>query len=167
MGSIRDLYADAMIFENPFMAYGIFLLDQKGLIEWEADEGTLTFDAISLDEINAAIKEDMLSLKKASLYSMKIRNNLFAFILSNNEKSAVREFIRVNGQDPLFVAETNDYMGRSMYFEESKKTMSFRELRDQTKEFPHYVCNFEKENRSYEEVERDYLLMIKNGGIKK
>lgn len=144
MGSIRDLYADAMIFENPFVAYGIFLLDQKGLIDWEAEEETLTFDPISFDEINAAIKLDVLSLKKVNLYSMKIRSNLFAFMLSNNEKSAVREFIRVNGRDPLVVAETNDYMGRSMYFEDSKKTMSFRELREQTKELPYYVCNFEK-----------------------
>lgn len=167
MGSIRDLYADAMIYENPFMAYGIFLLDQKELIDWEADEETLTLDALTFDEINAAIEQDLLSLKKVNLYSMKIRHNLFAFILSDNEKSAVREFIRVNESEPLAVAETNNYMGRSMYFEESKKTMSFRELRDQTKEFPYYVCNFEKENRSYEEVERDYLQMIKNGGIKK
>jgi|GEM_PF-3614904 len=165
MGSIRDLYADAMIFENPFMAYGIFLMAARDLIDWDADENTLTFDPLSFDEINAAIKLDALNLKKVNLYSMKIKNNLFAFILSNNEKSAIAEFIRVNRKEPLFTAEVNGYMGRSMYYEETKKTLSFREVRDQVKEFPHYVCDYEKENRSYEEVERDYFEMRKKLGF--
>lgn len=144
MGTIRELYADAVTFENPFMAYGIFLLAKRDLIDWEADEHSLSFDSLSFEEINDAIKQNLLNLNTVNLYTLKIEGDKFAFILANDSKSAVTEYVRVKHCKPEFTVEVNDRMDRSMYDEKTSKTLSFREVRNQTKTFPYYVCEYEK-----------------------
>ena len=62
-----------------------------------------------------------------------------------------------NTKRPEFTVEVNDRMDRSMYFSETKETLTFREIRNQTKDFPYYVCDYTKEETTYEEVERKYF----------
>lgn len=145
MGTIRKLYTDAVVFENPFMAYGIFLLAQRNLIDWEADEETLSFDPLSFEEINEAMKQNLLGLNQINLYTMKTGNK-FAFILAKDAKSAANEYVKANKRKPDFTVEINDRMDHSMHLEKTGNTLSFREVRNQTNTFPHYVGDFEKTN---------------------
>jgi hypothetical protein len=157
MGTIRELYTDAVVFENPFMAYGIFLLAQRNLIDWEADEHTLSLDPLSFEEINEAMKQNLLGLNVVNLYTLKTAWNTFAFILANDAKSATGEYIRVNKRKPEFTVEVNDRMDHSMHHEAKGKTMTFREIRNQIKKFPYYVCDYVKEETTYKEVEDEYF----------
>lgn len=146
MASISELYFDAVATEQTFLAYGISLLAQRDLIDWNADESTLIPDALTFGEINAAIKQNLLGFSTISLYASKIEGNYFAFILANDEESAVKEFIRVKRRQPVFTVEVNYQMDRSMYDEQTKKTESFRDIRNQTNLFPYFVCDYEKKS---------------------
>lgn len=144
MATIRELYLDAVTTEVPLLAYGIFLLAQRDLIDWNADESTLSLDALTFGEINEATKENPLCFSTIRLYTSKIEDNRFAFILANGEESAVKEIIRVKRRKPVFTVEVSDLMDCSMYDEQTKKTLSFRDIRNQTNLFPYFVCDYEK-----------------------
>lgn len=157
MGTIRELYANAFSLEQPFMLYGIYLLAEQNLIDWESDEETLNFDSLTFQEINAAIKENPLGMNVIRLYTMKIRDNEFAFILAKNEKEAVSEFKNVHHAEPVFTVDITNKIDTSMYDEKSKQYLSFQEIRNETTAFPHYVCDCEKDNlKTLEEIEYEY-----------
>lgn len=144
MGTIRDLYTDAFTLEQPFLLYGIYLLGERNLIEWESHEDTLSLDLLTFEEINAAIKENPLGLNIIRLYTLKIKGNDFAFILAKNEKEAVQEFKRVHKSNPIFTVDFTNKIDTSVYDEKTKQYISFQEIRNETNTFPHYVCEMEK-----------------------
>ena len=164
MGTIRELYADSIMHEIPFVAYGIFLLAQRDLINWDLEETELNFDHLTFEEINEAIKQNVLNFNTIHLYAAKIDGTTFAYILANSLQDANNEFYRVHRQKPVFLIEADGRMDRSMYDEGTKQILSFREVRNQTQTFPHYVCNYEDKELSYKEVESEYFRRRRQAG---
>ncbi len=157
MGTIRELYADSIMHEIPFVAYGIHLLSQKDLVDWDMQEEDLSFDHLSFEEINEAIKQNSLNFNMVHLYAAKIDETTFGFILANNLQDATKEYYRVNHTKPIFIVEADGRIDRSMYDEKTKQISTFREIRNQVKKYPFYICDYSDRELTYEEVESEYL----------
>ncbi len=141
MPTIRELYEDAIKYEESTLAHYILLLLQEGRISTNDDDAVLDRMPINKEKLDQMIQSNYLGFSKIKIYSIKYARNTFAFVYAISEQEAKSYFFRKAGIQALNCHELSpDYM-----MAVGNRFISFREWRKEQNHFPCIVGAYKKE----------------------
>ncbi|MCJ7840533.1 hypothetical protein MUB24_06275 [Lederbergia sp. NSJ-179] len=141
MPTIRELYEDAIRYEESTLAHYILLLLQEGKISTNDDDSVLDQLPINKERLDRMIQSNYLGFSKIKIYSIKYAENTFAFVYAESPEEARSYFFRHTGMQPLNCHELSlDYM-----MAVGNRFLSFRDWRKEQSKFPCIVGVYKKE----------------------
>ncbi|MBP1917212.1 hypothetical protein J2Z23_004197 [Lederbergia galactosidilyticus] len=141
MPTIRELYEDAIKYEESTLAHYILLLLQEGKISTNDDDSVLERMPIDAEKLDQMIQSNYLGFSKIKIYSIKYAVNTFAFVYAGSPADAKLYFFSRTGKQPLNCHELSlDYM-----MAVGNRFINFRDWRKEQKQFPCIVGVYKKE----------------------
>jgi len=140
MPTVRDIYEDAIRFEQKSLAHYIFHLLQEGKFSLQDDAETLDFSKADHEKVRELIKANVLGIRPIRVFALKQKPNRFVFIFATDEQQARTHFIAELKSKPL---NCHEYP-LDFVMTIGNRAVSFRELR---KEFscPAIIGFYERE----------------------
>ena len=140
MSTVKELFNDAVKYEESLLAHYIFFLLQEGKIELSNHKDTLKFDLAQSEKFQKMYKSNVLGFDQIKIYSLKQRENYFIFIFSKNPKEARELYWRTYAHEPINCMELSP--DEIMWY--GNRAMTFRDIKKEMKEFPCILGYYEK-----------------------
>ena len=137
---VRDLYIDAICYEEVSLAHYIHHLLQEGKISLEDDESKLDLNAADHAMVREMIEHNVLGFHKIGVYALKKNQHEFVFIFAEFEQEAIEFFAKTFNQTPL---NCHPYSLNTQLLREHKVT-TFWEMRKEHLVFPAIAGFFER-----------------------
>lgn len=138
--TVKDLYIDALCYEEISLAHYIHHLVQEGKISLEDDSAKLDLNKADHVKVREMIEKNVLGFHKIGVYSLKKNQQEFVFIFAENEQEAMEFFAKSFHQTPL---NCHPY-SLSTQIVRDYKVMTFWEMRKEHLSFPAIAGYFEK-----------------------
>jgi len=129
---VSDLYYDSLVFQESSLAHCIHLLLEEKKISLEDDASKLDFSQIDSQKLADMIEQNVLSIHKVGIYSLKMGKRTFVFIFAESQEEAVQFFKRSFHHPPL---NCHEY---PLEFELTRgnEVISFRDMKREFERFP-------------------------------
>lgn len=98
---VRDLYIDAICYEEVSLAHYIHHLLEEGKISLEDDESKLDLNAADHTKVREMIEQNILGFYKIGVYALKKNQQEFVFVFAVTEQEAIEFFAKTFHQTPL------------------------------------------------------------------
>jgi hypothetical protein len=137
---VKDLYLDAIRFEESSLAHYIHHLLEEGRISLDGNISRIDFDQADHQRVAEMIENNVLGFHKVGIYSLKMNQSDFVFIFSESEHKAIQFYIETFHFAPL---NCHEY---SLDFElvRGNGVISFREMRKEFMSFPAVAGYFKR-----------------------
>jgi hypothetical protein len=137
---VKDLYLDAIRFEESSLAHYIHHLLEEQKISLDDNISKIDFDQADHWKVAEMIENNVLSFHKVGIYSLKMNQKEFVFIFAESEQKAIKFYIETFRHAPL---NCHEY---SLDFEivRGHGVISFREMRKEFMGFPVVAGYFER-----------------------
>lgn len=142
--NVRDVYQDAIRYEEPFMAHYIHCLLSDGKINLDDDASKIFRAQINVKKFKQAYGKNILGVNKVKIYSLKLNKNQFAFIFAETKQDAMMFFRSKFNLDPVNCYEYDIDFGLLR----GKEYVTFRSLRKEYNKFPALAFVYER-NMAY------------------
>lgn len=142
--NVRDVYQDAIRYEEPFMAHYIHCLLSDGKISLDDDASQIIRAEIDQEKFRQAYEKNILGVNKVKIYSLKLNKNQFAFIFAETKQDAMMFFRSKFNRDPVNCYEYDIDFGLLR----GKEYVTFRSLRKEHNKFPALAFVYER-NMAY------------------
>ncbi|MCM3111650.1 hypothetical protein [Lederbergia lenta] len=140
MTTVKQLYKDAIEFEESTLAHYIVCLLHEGKITLDDNQRVLENVQPDDSKLTKMIKDNQLGFCKVNIYSLKSDQNYFVFIFASNQKNAVEYYKKRFRKIPLNCNELSlDHM-----MQIGNRYLTFRDLKREQKEFPCIVGFYKK-----------------------
>lgn len=140
MSTIKQLFNDAITYDEPTLAYVIWHLVQEGKARMEDDESILDSSPIDNEKVEIMLKENVLGFNFLKVFSLKMNDKQFIFIFAQSEEEAVKHYIERFKKNPINCHEYE--MDTPM--SNGDRFFTFRQLAKEFQEFPAVAGQFEK-----------------------
>ncbi|MCC3359120.1 hypothetical protein [Bacillus sp. REN16] len=137
---VKDLYIDAICYEEVSLAHYIHHLLEVGKISLEDDASKLDLDHADHEKVREMIENNVLGFHKIGVYALKKNRKEFVFIFAETEQAAIEFFAKLFQQAPLY---THTYSLHTQILREHKMT-TFWDMRKEHLAFPAIAGYFEK-----------------------
>ncbi|WP_077618332.1 hypothetical protein [Bacillus sinesaloumensis] len=137
---VRDLYIDAICYEEVSLAHYIHHLLQEGKASLEDDASHLDLNLADHEKVREMIENNVLGFHKVGVYSLKKNKREFVFIFAHYEQEAIELFVKTYHQTPL---NCHPYSLNTQLLREHKLT-TFWEMRKEHLVFPAIAGYFVK-----------------------
>lgn len=145
--TIKSLFGDAIKYDEPFIAHYIYFAQMKGKITHDDPLDKLyevTFTEEEQKEFELLRANDWLCMRPVKIYAVKRGEKRFAFYFALNEREVRKLHYQMYGEWVVkMISCYNQMIDKSLYFQETKQTRSFRELIREAEEFPWFVGEVE------------------------
>lgn len=138
--TIKQLYEDAIKYEESFLAHYIFYLIRKGKIALNDDVSVLEHHNDYSDEFLQMWQKNQLGFCQIKVYSLKQNDKKFVFIFAENKKEAILHYRLTYSKNPLNCHELS--LDNQMVI--GHRVMTFRRLKKEFKSFPVVVGEYER-----------------------
>src|SRR5690606_272939 len=138
--TIKELYEDAIKYEESLLAHYIFFLLQEGEISLESDKNAINYQLANSEEFRELYKSNVLGFDQIKIYSLKQDKNTFAFIYAKSEEEAIKHYRLKFRKEPLNCHELS--MDQEMAV--GNRFINFRDWKKEFKQFPVFVGFYEK-----------------------
>lgn len=141
METVNNLFLDAVEYQEYLLAYSLYIARQKGIVNFSDTVDTINYDEFPHDIIQEAIKNDTLGLiaNSIKLFIAKQSVGDWAVYFAKSKKEVCMLHLNLFGEQPLQVIDKSEAMDSSIWDQERKKYISFREIKKQTVVFPRYL----------------------------
>lgn len=140
MTTVKQLYKDAIEYEESTLAHYIACLLQEGKITLDHDHSVLLEIQPDNKKLTKMIDNNQLGFCRIKIYSLKKDKNQFAFIFADSPTSAIDCYKKSFGKDPLNCHELSpDHM---MHI--GNRLLTFRDLKREQSKFPYLLCIYNK-----------------------
>lgn len=141
--TLRELFNDAVKYDEPKLAYTIYWASQNG-ISLDQNYETLKNADVDFREVDELIKSNPLGIQSIRLYSCK-EGSKFHLILARDEQEAKGEILTRYGYIPAQVHDVSHGMDNSLWDSRKNKSEWIRGIKDSAIEFPVYLGLIGKE----------------------
>ena len=138
--TVRDLYEDAIFFEESTLAYCILHLIQEGKVSLDDDESKLDFNEIDNKKVKELILKNPLGFSRMKIFSLKYSNTAFVFVFAKSKKEAINFFRKQFNKEPLNCHE----MLMDKRISVGNRILTFREMRKEFNHFPAFAGIYDK-----------------------
>lgn len=140
MSTVKQLFEDAVKYEEPFLAHYIFCLLQEGKVKPDDDESVLDVGLSNEDKFWDMYQKNILGICDIKIFSLKKKDRHFVFIFAKTPEEARKLYIKTYKKQPLNCHELCP--DQLMYY--GKRFLSFREIKKEMQEFPCILGHYEK-----------------------
>lgn len=140
MTTVKQLFEDAVHYEESLLAHYIFYLLQKGKAKPEDEASEIDFSFSYADEFRNMWEKNLLDIDQTKIYSLKQSKNKFIFIFAENPKEAQELYWRTYAHEPINCMELSP--DEIMWY--GNRAMTFRDIKKEMKEFPCIIGYYEK-----------------------
>jgi len=140
MPTVKSLYEESLKQEESSLAHYILHLLQDGKVRLDDDVSELDFDQADHEKVAKMIKSNELKFSLIKVFALKYTNRTFAFVLAKSADEAKAYLKNEFGKGTLSCYE----MSLDTPIARGKRTMTFREIRKEEKEFPALAGVFTK-----------------------
>ncbi|MEG0258441.1 MAG: hypothetical protein RR651_01095 [Lysinibacillus sp.] len=144
---MQQLLDDAVTYDEPFTAHMIYYMNLLKKINLNSPAELLQQVQLSKEEqsdFHNMLKSDLLQMRPIKIFAVQVDNKNFAFYFAREVAEAKALHTQLFKILPTVVYPAYEKMiDRGLYFSEIKKYKSFRELLQETIEFPKYICTLE------------------------
>ncbi|MEH7388413.1 hypothetical protein V7147_23895 [Bacillus sp. JJ1521] len=137
---VKDLYIDALCYEEISLAHYIHHLVQEGKISLEDNSAKLDLNIADHEKVREMIESNVLGFHKIGVYSLKKNQHEFVFIFAATEQEAIEFFAKTFHHTPL---NCHPY-SLSTQIVRDYKVMTFWEMRKEHLSFPAIAGYFVK-----------------------
>lgn len=145
MSTVRELYEDSLLSEEPVLAYCILYLVQEDKLSFEDDASVLDSNKLQLtpgdqEKIAWMIEENKLGFDGIKIFSLKYDAKRFAFVFARNEKEAIEFFHKRFRRKPYncYQYPLDFPMSRGREF------ITFRDMKKEHSRFPALAGFYER-----------------------
>ena len=141
MQTINELLLDAVEYNEYSLAYSLFIAAQKKIIKLSDPVEKIDYDKFPHDHIQLALANDALNLKANSikLFLVKRLENDYAVYFARNEKEVQDLHYKVFNYIPTNLIDRSTMIDSSIWDDNRKKYISFRQLKKLTQVFPSFL----------------------------
>ncbi|WP_061566356.1 hypothetical protein [Heyndrickxia coagulans] len=129
---VRDVYQDAIRYEEPFMAHYIHCLLSDGKINLDDDASKIFRAQINVKKFKQAYGKNILGVNKVKIYSLKMSKNEFAFVFAECKQDAKLFFHSLFNREPFNCLEFDMDFGLLR----GRQYVTFRQLRKEITKTP-------------------------------
>lgn len=120
-------------------AHTLFYALQKGKVTSTSDVEEVNLTDAEMSEAVAMKEKNMLGINPINLYAIKLDKCYFAIYLARSSETAQKLHVQKFGK--IGVAhDMSDKMYTEIWDDPKKRSVSFMEIREKTKELPTFVC---------------------------
>lgn len=137
---------EAVQFDVTLMAHSLYYAVQKNVISLADDYNINFIDSLTENDhliIENMIANDYLKLRLIKLLAVPLNNKEFAFYLTKKTEDIAEIHFKNFNKQPTKIIDAHRMMDKSLYFEDSKTTMTFRDISKKTADYPTLVCVLE------------------------
>lgn len=138
--TIKELYEDAIKYEESFLAHYIFYLIREGKISFSDDSSVLAHHSDYSDKFLRIWQKNQLGFCQIKVYSLKQEAKKFVFIFAKDRKEAILHYRLTYGKNPLNCHEIS--LDNEMIV--GHRVITFRRLKKEFRTFPVVVGEYEK-----------------------
>jgi hypothetical protein len=129
---VRDLYIDAICYEEVCLAHYIHHLLEEGKVSVEDDAATLDLNLADHAKVKEMIENNVLGFHKIGVYALKKNQREFVFIFAETEQEAMQFFAKTFHKTPI---NCHQYSLSTQIMREHRMT-TFWEMRKEHFAFP-------------------------------
>ncbi|MEH7226363.1 hypothetical protein V7112_21330 [Bacillus sp. JJ1566] len=137
---VRELYIDALCYEEISLAHYIHHLVEEGKISLEDDASNLDLNVADHAKVREMIENNVLGFHKIGIFALKKNQREFLFVFAACEQEAVEFFVKTINQTPL---NCHPYSLNTQILRDCKVT-TFWDMRKEHLAFPALAGYFEK-----------------------
>lgn len=147
--TVNELFFEAAEYGQFNLAYALYIATQQNLINMTDPVDTIDFDKFPHEAIQHALKNDTLGLiaNSIKLLLLKRSDGDWAVYLAKSEQEAADLHLKIFGEKPLQVVNNTDKMDSSVWDDERKKYISFREIKKRMAAFPSFLFLMDSKKR--------------------
>lgn len=142
--TVANLFNDALVYDEPYMAHFIYYSITNKKITWEDSTDTLFALELTKEELEEFLeikRRDTLKMRPVKLYAIKRNSNLYDFYFAKTPEQAAHLHHQLFGERVNKVIDAyNKMIDKSIYDPNTKSTRTFREIMRETNQLPRYVC---------------------------
>lgn len=136
---VKELLADAITYDEPYLAHAIYYAVQKGMVKLEDRASEIPFAQLDFEAILKMRDENQLMMCAMKLFIVPMASKRFALYLAEKEDDVRTVHHKMYGELARTIRDVSDKMDAGAYCEDTQKWQSFRELKRQVLQFPYYV----------------------------
>lgn len=121
------------------MAHALHYLVKNKLVKLSDDSDSIDWNKVDLAEVDRMEKENSLGFNPVKVYSLKVEENLFAFVFAKDELEAINFTKNKLNENPSNCIE---YM-MDVEMEKGNRILSFRDMKKEYQSFPELAGYFE------------------------
>lgn len=145
--TVANLFNDALVYDEPYMAHFIYYCISNKKINWEESAEKLFVLELTTEELVEFLeikRRDTLKMRPVKLYAIKRNGNLYDFYFAKTPEQAAHLHHQLFGEKVVKVIDAyNKMIDKAIYDPKSKTTRTFREVMRETVKLPRYVCCLE------------------------
>ncbi|MCG7335074.1 hypothetical protein MHZ95_07270 [Sporosarcina sp. ACRSM] len=136
---VKELLADAVTYDEPYLAHAIYYAVQKGIVKLEDPASAIPYEQLDYEAIQKMRDDNRLMMCGIKLFIIPMGSKRFALYLAEREDEARAEHHKMYGELARTIRDVSDKMDAGAYCEDTQKWQSFREVKRQVLQFPYYV----------------------------
>jgi hypothetical protein len=136
---VKELLADAITYDEPYLAHAIYYAVQKGMVRLEDPADAIPYEQLDYEAIRKMRDDNRLMMCGIKLFIVPMDSKRFALYLAEREDQARAKHHKVYGELARTILDVSDKMDAGAYCEDTQKWQSFRDVKRQVLQFPYYV----------------------------
>lgn len=134
--TFKELLIDAIKQDEELMAYSVYWLIKNGVVKGTDQVKGIDWNIVNHEDVAEMRKRNELNINPIKLYSVPMGNNQHMIIFAHNVESAKGHYLNETGQLPSRLFDITRKMDKSFWFDDKKRYMTLRELKEETLIFP-------------------------------
>lgn len=140
MSTVKEMFDDAVRYEESTLAHYIFFQLQEGKVQMDDDQSNIDLSEAYSDKFQNMCKNNFLGFDQIKIYSLKQSRSRFIFIFAKNRKEARELYYQEYEKEPINCMELSP--DEIMNF--GNRFMTFREIKKEIQVFPCILGYFDK-----------------------
>lgn len=138
--TIRELYEDAVRYDEKTLAHYIILLLREGKLSLQDKASKMAEVQPNIETLKDMINKNELGLNPVKIYTLKVNSKKFAFIFAESEEKAIEHFKKSHRSEPLNCIE----MSLDELMAVGNRFLTFRDYRNELNTFPYLAGYYER-----------------------
>ena len=137
--TVSELLHDAILYDEPLTAHAVYYALQKGLVQLDDPISKFRYEELDFEMVYKMRDENWLQMCTIKLFVVPMGGKRFAVYLAEKEGDARAKHHKIYGQLAQKIRDVSNKMDAAVYFEDTRQSRCFRELKREAVHFPYYV----------------------------
>ena len=137
--TVRQLFHDAILYDEPLMAHAVYYALQKGLVQLDDPESKFRYEDLDFEKVYKMRDENWLQMCTIKLFVVPMSGKRYAIYLAENEGDVRAKHHKIYGELAQEIRDVSNKMDGAIYYSDTGESRCFRELKREAVHFPYYA----------------------------